>query len=190
MKLTKDEAERLNTQIIEYLGEYSQAFGIKKDFALSILDNHIEIIPEMQKRDIIFLGKNAKSIKPGNIKIDLKGLVMAAVEFASSVGVPDTLFEFIQLVLQGCIFIFKVTQVKLGKEEAEVVYVLHEIGAYRNEVEESRVKEELCKMIKNGKIKEFSLNRFDELINNLLKIHVISLNDGKIELKEYVWGKQ
>ncbi len=78
----------------------------------------------------------------------------------------------------------------MGKEEAEVVYVLHEIGAYRNEVEESRVKEELCKMIKNGKIKEFSLNRFDELINNLLKIHVISLNDGKIELKEYVWGKQ
>lgn len=188
--MTRNEAERLNAQIIEYLAEYSQTLGIEKDFAVNTVDSYLEVIPETQKRDIVFLGKNARSIKPGNVKLDLKGLIMAAIELASSIGVPDNLFELIQLVLQGCIFIFKVTEVKLGKEEAEIVYVLHELGAYCNEVEESRVKEELRRMMEICRIESFDLGRFDTLVNNLLKIRVIDVTDGRIILKEYVWGKQ
>lgn len=190
MEMTTDEAKFLNTQIIEYLRQYSQTLEIKQDFAFNILDKYLEVIPEIQKRDIVFLGKNAKSIKPGNIRIDLKGLLIEAVTFAASVGIPDTLFEMIQLALQGCIFIFKVSEIKLGKEEAEVVYVLHEMGAYHRKIEELKVKEEISQMMKNGRIKEFNLERFEERINNLLKIHVIDMSDGKIELKEYVWGKR
>lgn len=188
--MTRNEAERLNAQIIEYLAGYSQTLGVEKDFAVNMVDSHLEVIPETQKRDIVFLGKNARSIKPGNIKLDLKGLIMAAIELTSSIGVPDTLFESIQLVLQGCIFIFKVTEVKLGKEEAEIVYVLHELGAYCNEVEESRIKEELRRMMEIGRIENFDLGRFDMLVNNLLKIRVIDVTDGRILLKEYVWGKR
>lgn len=187
--MTRNEAEQLNAQIIEYLGEYSQILGIESDFAFNVVDDYLEVIPETQKKDIVFLGKSARSIKPGNIKIDLKGLIMAAIELTSSIGVPDNLFELIQVVLQGCIFIFKVTEVKLGKEEAEVVYVLHELGAYCNEVEESRIKEELRRMLKIGRIENFDLDRFDERVNNLLKIHVIDMTDGRIMLKEHVWGK-
>ena len=188
--MTRDEAEQLNAQIIRYIEECSCSMEIGTDLAINVMDYYLEVIPEMPKKEIVFLGKNARTIKPGNIKIDLKGLIIAAIELAASIGIPNTLFELIQLGLQSCIFVFKVIDIEIGKEEAELVYVLYEIGAYQKRVEEPRIKAELLEMMKSSRIENFDMDKYDMLVNNLLKIQVIDMENNRIMLKEKVWGNK
>lgn len=185
--MNREEAERLDRETREYLREMSQELNVDDAFGMEIMKQYLEIIPEVHRKDMIFLGSNSFSLKPGNIKLDLKRLISAGIELAVSVSMPESIFNYIQLALNAFIFAGKVGVRKLDENSAAVVYVLDQMKAYNNFVEEERVIEKVQNIVKE-KGKNDILD-FPEIINQLLKMQTIRMEDGRISLNEIVWGK-
>ena len=64
----------LDQRVNKYLLEMAKEMNVEKSFAELIIGQYLEIIPENEKKDIIFLGTDSFSIKPGNIKLDIPEL--------------------------------------------------------------------------------------------------------------------
>lgn len=185
--MNREEAERLDRETREYLREMSQELNVNDTFGVEIMEQYLEIIPEVHRKNMIFLGSSSFSLKPGNIKLDLKRLISAGIELAVSVSMPESIFNYIQLALNAFIFVGKVGVRKLDENSAAVVYVLDQMKAYDNFVEEERVMEKVQNIVKEkGKNDIFD---FQEIINQLLKMQTIRMEDGRISLNEIVWGK-
>lgn len=56
------------------------------------MDNYLEIIPDNSKRDD-FLGKESSSYKMGNIRLDLRSVLIALADFVASLNKPETFFN-------------------------------------------------------------------------------------------------
>lgn len=185
--MNREEAERLDRETREYLREMSQELNVDDTFGVEIMEQYLEIIPEVHRKDMIFLGANSFSLKPGNIKLDLKRLISAGIELAVSVSMPESIFNYIQLALNAFIFVGKVGVRKLDENSVAVVYVLDQMKAYDNFVEEERVIEKVQNIVKEkGKNDIFD---FQKIINQLLKMQTIKMEDGRISLNEIAWGK-
>lgn len=78
--MNREEAERLDRGTRAYLRELSQELNVDDIFGVEIMEQYLEIIPEVHRKDMIFLGTNSFSLKPGNIKLDLKKLISAGIE--------------------------------------------------------------------------------------------------------------
>ena len=66
-------------------------------------------------------------------------------------------------------------------------YTLDQLGAYELFVTEEQLKKEAESI--SSKAGKSSICDFEETINQLLKMKVIRMEDGKIALNEMVWGK-
>ena len=51
------------------------------------------------RKGIIFIGEDSASYKAGNIKMDLKKAFIAGLEFAASISKPESIFNYIQLII-------------------------------------------------------------------------------------------
>ena len=185
--MNREEAERLDRETREYLREMSQELNVDDAFGVEIMEQYLEIIPEVHRKDMIFLGTNSFSLKPGIIKLDLKKLISAGIELVVSVSMPESIFNYIQLALNAFLFAGKVGVRKLDENSATVVYVLDQMKAYDHYVEEERVIERARNVLKE-KGKEEILD-YSEIINQLLNMQAIRMEDGCISLNEVVWGK-
>ena len=185
--MNREEAERLDRETKEYLSGMSQELKVNEVFGTEIMDRYLEIIPEVRRKDMIFLGTNSFSLKPGNIKLDLKNLISAGIELAVSVSMPESIFNYIQLALLALIFVGKVGIKELDSNCAVVVYALNQLNAYDVYVEEEKVIEKV-KSICKEKGNNGSMD-FPEIINQLLKLQAVRMENEKIALNETVWGK-
>lgn len=181
------EAEAWNRQIRDYLIKVSQELDIEEDFVSRIMEQYLEIIPETSKKNMIILGTDSFSLKAGNVKLDMKCLMMAAAELFVSVSVPENIFNYIQLALLAFMFAAKVAVKKLNKDCSVVVYALDQLNAYDFYVDEEQVKVKADKICEENGREE--LSDITELMNQLLEMRVIRMRDGQIALNESVWGK-
>lgn len=186
--MTKKEAEQLNQEVLIYLENCCKELELDKKLAKGIVDNYVEIIPESERRDIFFQEKRL-SIKMDNIKVHLREFMGGIMEMAVSVSLPETRVELVQLILLVCIFLFKNIKVRLEPEAAIVVYALHEMGGYQREIDEDRIRGKIQEMLCEKKVREFDMEKFEDIVNILLKNRIIDMVDGRIILQEYVLGK-
>lgn len=185
--MDRGEAEAWNQKTRDYLIKMSQELDIQEIFVSWIMERNLEIIPEISKKNMILLGTDSFSLKTGNIKLDMKCLMMAGAELFASVSVPENVFNYIQLALLAFMFAAKVAIKKLNKDCSVVVYALDQLNAYDFYVDEERLKmeaDETCEEKGREAISDLT-----EAINQLLEMHVIRMRDGKIALNESVWGE-
>ena len=186
--MTRKEAMEYNDSLKKELEQAALEYGLEESAGAYIVDNYITVLPEDARKGMIFLGEDSASYKVGNIKMDLKKAVIAGLEFAASVSKPESVFNYIQLIIVSAFFIGKSIKRELGRLEAYVVYLLHKKGAYDTGVEEERFIGEVQEWYQQKEGKAVDRDDIVDVMNNLYKIKVADFNDGNIYLKEHVWG--
>ena len=187
--MTREEA-------IEYdnvLKQELERTALKHDMAETVgdylVDNFITVIPEDARKGMIFLGENSASFKAGNVKIDLKKALVAGLEYVASVNKPESIFNYVQMIIVSVLFVVKSVKQEIDKLEAQVVYFLHERGAYKVGIGEE---EFICAMQKWHQQKEGEIlerGDVDAALHSLYEIGIVVFDDGKVYLKEKVFGK-
>lgn len=185
--MNRKDAEILDQRASKYLLETAKGMHIEEAYAARIMEQYLEIIPEIEKKDIVFLGTDSFSLKPGNIKLDMRKLLIASAELFASFNVPENIFNYIQLALLAFMFTAQITIKRLNNDCAVIVYVLDQLGAYESFVTEEELKKETVDIC-NKEGRSF-ISDFKETINQLLEMKVIRMEEGKIALNEVVWGK-
>ena len=186
--MTRKEAMEYNDSLKKQLEQAALQYGLEESTGAYIVDNYITVLPEDARKGMIFLGENSASYKAGNIKMDLKKSVIAGLEFAASISKPESVFNYIQLIIVSAFFIGKSAKQELSRLEAYVVYLLHEKGAYDTGVDEERFISEVQEWYQHKERKAVDRDDIVDVMNNLYRIKVADFNDGNIYLKEHVWG--
>ncbi len=186
--MTRKEAMEYNDCLKRELGQAALQYGLDELAGAYIVDNYITVLPEDARKGMIFLGRDSASYKAGNVKIDFKKAIIAAFELAASISRPESIFNYIQLVIVSAFFIEKALKQKLGRLESYVVYLLHKKGAYDTGIEEERFISELQEMYQQKEGKAVGREEVVGAINNLYGIKAADFNNGNIYLKEHVWG--
>lgn len=186
--MTRKEAMEYNDSLKRELGQAALQYGLDEPAGAYIVDNYITVLPEDARKGMIFLGTDSASYKAGNVKIDFKKAIIAAFELAASISRPESIFNYIQLVIVSVLFIEKAIKQELGRLESYVVYLLHKKGAYDTGIEEERFISELQEWCQQKEGRAVGRGEIIGAINNLYKIKAADFNNGNIYLKEHVWG--
>lgn len=187
--MNRAEARQLDCEIRECLENFSIEQGLNTEFGKKIMDNYLEIIPDDSKREMIFLGKESSSYKMGNIRLDLRSVLIALADFVASLNKPETFFQYVQLVIISIFCVGTVTRKELDYNCAVIVYLLHKRNAYEIGFTVNQVEAEINKMRDDYQFADFDIEKLEKDIKNLLKWNVIRMEEEKIYLNERVWGK-
>ena len=128
--MNRTEARQLDCEIRECLENFSIEQGLNPEFGKMIMDNYLEIIPDNSKREMIFLGKESSSYKMGNIRLDLRSVLIALADFVASLNKPEAFFQYVQLVIISIFCVGAITKKELDFNCAVIVSVLHRRNAY------------------------------------------------------------
>lgn len=187
--MNRTKAEQLDYEIRECLDDFSIERELNPEFGRLIMDNYLEIIPDDSKRQMIFLGENSVSHKLGNIRLDLRSVLIAFADFVASLSDPDTYFQYIQLIILSALCVGAITKKEIDMNCAIIIDVLHKFNAYERGYTAEQVKTEIRNTKYNNKFENFNMNKYDDSIASLLKWKVIDIIEEKIYLNEIVWGK-
>ena len=187
--MNRTAARRLDSEIRECLDKFSIKQGLNPEFGKLIMENYLEIIPDDSKKEMIFLGEKSASYKIGNIRLDLKSVLIALADFVASLNKPETFFEYVQLVIISIFCVGAVTKKELDYNCAIIIDLLHIRNAYEIGFTVKQVESEINKMKANYQFEKFDMEKLEENITNLLKWNVIRMEEEKIYLNESVWGK-
>ncbi len=186
--MTRKEAMEYNDSLKKELEQAALKCGLEESVGAYIVDNYITVLPEDARKGMIFLGEDSASYKAGNIKMNLKKAIIAGLEFAASISKPESVFNYIQLIIISAFFIGKSAKKELSGLESYVVYLLHKKGAYDTGVEEERFIGDVQEWYKQKEGKTVGREEVIDAINNLYEIKAVDFNSGNIFLKEHVWG--
>lgn len=187
--MNRTEAKRLDYEIRECLDAFSIGKKLNPEFGRLIMDNYLEIIPDDSKRQMIFLGENSFSYKLGNIRLDLRSVLIALADFVASLSNPDTFFQYIQLIILSVLCVGALTKKEIDMNCAIIIDVLNKLNAYERGYTVEQIKKEVRQKKYKNVSGNFDIEKFDDYINSLLKWNVINIVDEKIYLNESVWGK-
>ena len=189
MTMNRKEAMEYNARLKKELEQAALQYGLEESAGTYIVDNYITVLPEDARKGMIFLGKDPASYKAGNVMIDFKKALVSGFEFAASISRPESIFNYIQLIIASAFFIEKSVKQELSKLEAYAVYLLYKKGAYDTAgIEEERFISELQDWYQQKEGTTVGKEDVVGAINNLYKIKAVDFNNGNIYLKEHMWG--
>lgn len=187
--MTRKQANEYNNELKTQLQNCAKEILMDQQAGTYIVDNFIEFIPEDHVKGMIFLGDDPTSYKAGNVRIDLKKAILAGIEFVASISAPESIFNYIQLLIVSALFIGKASKKELGSLEAQIVYWLHVRGAYQTGIEEEQFILNFQEWYQTEEGKVLERKELIDAINHLYQIKVADFENGNIYLKEKVWGK-
>lgn len=184
-----EEAVKFRKELEKYMEEQATAFGFDKKAGSDLVERYIEIYPDKgSMMELIDLNqKGSFSVKPGNILVNQKAFLLAAVEWALSFGLPDSLLNYIQLYLLSAVAIYKSLKVVLDENESYIVLYLHKNQMYEQGEDEETFLKNFKVWYRNQTGDELSDIRLNRAVDNLLKIKTIVIEEGKVRLQERVW---
>lgn len=186
--MTTQEAMDYDNKLKNQLMSAAENLGLDKKIGADIVDNYIMVIPDDERKGLIFLGNNSASYKFGNITLDFKKAIIAGLELVASVSLPESFFNYLQLLIIGGFFIQKSTKEKINKLEAYIVYRLHVINAYEIGIPEEIFINDFRNWYKKCKEKSLDVSEIALSIERLYQIKTLDIVEGKIYLKERVVG--
>lgn len=184
-----EEAVKFRKELEKYMEEQAAALGFDKKMGSDLVERYIEIYPDKgPMMELIDLNqKGSFSVKPGNILVNQKAFLLAAVEWALSFGLPDSLLNYIQLYLLSVVAIYKSLKVDLDENESYIVLYLHKNQMYEQGEDEETFLKNFKVWYRNQTGDELSDIRLNRAVDNLLKIKTIVIAEGKVRLQESVW---
>lgn len=187
--MTRQQAMEYDDKLSRKLQDYASGWGENEDTAKNIVENFIEFMPDNDIKGVVFLSNDPVSYKLGNVRLDLKKAILAGFELAASVSRPESIFNYIQMLIVSALFIRSITRQELNGIEAYIVYLLHIKGAYQSDIEEEQFIHDLQEWYMQRENTMLEREKIVGAINHLYEMKVADFKNGKIHLKEKVWGK-
>lgn len=187
--MTRQQAMEYDNELSKKLQDYAYDFGEDVTVARSIVDNFIEFLPENDIKGIVFLGDDSVSYKLGNVRIDIKKAILAGMELAASANRPESIFNYIQMLIVSVLFVRNVTRQSLNKVEAYIIYLLHIKKTYESYIEEEQFICDFQQWYTKRENCELERDKIMKSINHLCEVKIMDFKNGKICLKERVWGE-
>ena len=186
--MTRQDAIEYDNWLKSGLMQEAEVLGLGEKAGSDLADRYITVIPDDERKGMVFLGEEAASYKLGNVRLDLKKAIVAALELAASVSLPESLFNYLQLLIVGAFFIQKSTKQEIGKNEAYILYFLHQKNCYERGIDEEDFQDEF-KIWCEEKMESCPDGvKCKKALRTLRKYKVIDIEDGKIYLRERVIG--
>ena len=121
------------------------------------------------------------SRKLSNIQLNLKDSIIAALEFALGVGIPEEPKDLLKLALLATIKLYVLSTVDLSNKECLLLLYLHEKDAYNMPISEEKIFE----AISRGKLK-ITRNEYNVAIKNLKRLASVIIISGEVSLNEKI----
>lgn len=116
--MTRQDAIEYDNWLKSGLMQEAEVLGLGEKSGGDLADRYITVIPDDERKGMVFLGEEAVSYKLGNVRLDLKKAIVAALELAASVSLPESFFNYLQLLIVGAFFIQKSTKQEIGKKRS------------------------------------------------------------------------
>ena len=187
--MTREEAIEYDNALKQELERTALKHDMAETVGDYLVDNFITVFPEDARKGMIFLGENSASYKAGNVKIDLKKALITGLEYVASVNKPENIFNYVQMIIVSVLFVVKSVKQEIGKLEAQVVYLLHERGAYEVGIEEEEFVYAMQQWYQQNEGELLERGVVDAALHSLYEVKIVAFDDGKVYLKEKVFGK-
>lgn len=186
--MTRQEALAYDNALKDRLKQAAGMLGMEEKSGTDIVERYVMVIPDDDRKGMIFLGKKSASYKLGNVRLDLKKAIAAGLELAASVNLPESFLNYIQLLIVTAFFIQKSIMMEIEKTEAYIVYYLHMRNSYETGIEEKAFLEDFQKWYKEQQDTFLEEKEIQKAVQCLYDGKVLDIVDGKIYLKEIVIG--
>jgi hypothetical protein len=187
--MNRQKAMEYDENLGRELQDFADNCGENEETAKNIIDHFIEFIPDDDIKGMVFLNDDPVSYKLGNVRLDLRKAILAGLELAASVSRPESIFNYIQLLIVSALFIRNAARQELTGIEAYAVYLLHRKDAYQSGIDEEQFILDLQEWYTQQKGIKLERDQIVESINHLYEMKVADFENGKIYLKEKIWGK-
>ena len=160
-----------------------------RKFIEYLFQNDIRVTPRADESNIITVDISSQypeeysgiSRKLSNIQLNLKDSIIAALEFALGVGIPEEPKDLLKLALLATIKLYVLSTVDLSNKECLLLLYLHEKDAYNMPISE----EIIFEAISRGKLK-ITRNEYNIAIKNLKRLASIVIISGEVSLNEKI----
>ena len=102
--MTRQDAIEYDNWLKSGLMQEAEVLGLGEKAGSDLADRYITVIPDDERKGMVFLGEEAASYKLGNVRLDLKKAIVAALELAASVSLPESFFPYLQLLIVGAFY--------------------------------------------------------------------------------------
>ena len=99
--MTRQDAIEYDNWLKSGLMQEAEVLGLGEKAGSDLADRYITVIPDDERKGMVFLGEEAASYKLGNVRLDLKKAIVTALELAASVSLPESFFNYLQLLIVG-----------------------------------------------------------------------------------------
>lgn len=179
--MTEKQAENLLEDIDKIMENKISKKEIPEELADFFYDKCVTInVDQFDEEAIVFVGKNAYSVKPSNVVLDLKRLFNEGGEFLLTVTTPEGIMQIIQLVFLVIVKVLKLAILSLGEYECNIVRFLHEEKLYEACISEEALTRSVIQKY------EMQEQAVTNAIENLYKAKIIEISEGRINLNEKV----
>ena len=160
-----------------------------KKFIEYLFQNDIRVTPRDDESRIITVDISSQypeeysgiSRKLSNIQLNLKDSIIAALEFALGVGIPDEAKDLLKLALLATIKLYVLSTVDLSNKECLLLLYLHEKDAYNIPVSEEQIFDDISR----DKL-EITKNEYSIAIKNLKRLASVVIISGEVSLNEKI----
>lgn len=129
--MTQHEAEEYNHLLINEVIKEAETLGIEGKAGGEFIDRNILVIPDDPRKGMIFLGEESASYKLGNVRLNIKSAIMAALELVTSVNLPESFFNYLQLLIVTAL-LFKKLQSRKSNRKMLMYYIFYTNGTVTN----------------------------------------------------------
>ena len=180
-------AIKKNDEISKFIMQAGKKIGVEESFLYDFAQNDIVLVVEDEVDNFVFNKAKPVSIKPGNVFIDLKRTVESLVQIGIALQPLKSWINVAQLILLVIFYIKDVAIIELPPFSSEILTVLIQKGQSTDEIFESELHQKVIDLCKANE--EASEAEIYKTVSLLSEYGVISIDDGKIKLKERVFGK-
>lgn len=186
--MTRQDAIEYDNWLKSGLMQEAEVLGLGEKAGSDLADRYITVIPDDERKGMVFLGEEAASYKLGNVRLDLKKAIVAALELAASVSLPESFFNLFAIIDCWGIFYPEIYETGDWKNEAYILYFLHQKNCYERGIDEEDFQDEF-KIWCEEKMESCPDGvKCKKALRTLRKYKVIDIEDGKIYLRERVIG--
>lgn len=186
--MTLQEALKYDNLLKHNLMEKAASLNLSEETASQIMDQHVLVIPDDARSGMIFLGNESASYKLGNVRLNLKNAVAAGLELLAAVSIPDTFWNYLQLLISAAFFIQKSTKQEVEKEEAYILYFLHQQDCYKVGIKENDFEYRFEMWCQGRQLEYPGKMNCEKAIKHLYKNKMIDIEAEMIYLREQVIG--
>lgn len=176
--MTKEEATEYETKLKDEMRQAAAELNLEEDLGSCLVEHHI----------IIYCKEVGKVFNGEDIKICFQEALIAGLQGAASLSAEDV-FLYIRLLVTAAVLTGCVKEGKYDALEPYVIFCLHIKDVYGKGIKDEQFFRELRGWFRQKGEKAPAAASIMKAVENLNEMGILDIEDGKIYLKECLWGK-